>query len=206
MPTVQEHSVVLLLAAISGAIVMLSTMLLIGLRRIYVNEQTKQVTEIEFPLLGKMKTQSPALFLVAVGFMLLGYAVYQDATLRNQDATLRSQAMIKITPGTLDGEIDMDGANATVLVLAVPSQYQNARQSSGKFSIPVPLLPDTDYQVRYEVDQQVFPVQTDFANNHIQAHPFHYVHSQAHDELPTNLQVVRKDVSDEELKKLGLTH
>jgi hypothetical protein len=193
------HSMILILAAVSGAIVMISTMLLIGLRRIYVDKETKEVTEIDFPLLGKMKTQSPALFLVAVGFMLTGYAVYQDAT-------LWAKSMNATTPGTLDGEIELDGANATVLVLAVPSEYQNARQSSGKFSIPVPVLPNTNYQVKYEVDQQVFPVQTDFTSNHIQAHPFHYMHSQGPDELPQDLQVQRKGISDEELKKLGLSH
>jgi hypothetical protein len=39
-------------------------------------------------------------------------------------------------------------AKATVLVLAVPSQYENARQSSGKFSLAVQLLPNSDYQVK----------------------------------------------------------
>lgn len=194
----QGHSIILILAAVAGAIVMISTMLLIGLRRIYVDKVTKEVTEIELPLLGKMKTQSPALFLVAVGFMLTAYAVYQDAT-------LRAKAMKETTPGTLDGEIELDGANATVLVLAVPSEYQSVRQSSGKFSLPVELLPGTDYQVKYEVDQQVFPVQTEFSNNHIQAHPFHYMHSQAPDELPQDLPVQRKGVSDEELTRLGVS-
>lgn len=199
MSTPEGNSIILLLAAVAGAIVMISTMVLIGMRRIYVDKETKEVTEIDFPLLGKMKTQSPALFLIAVGFMLTGYAVYQDAT-------LWSKSMTETTPGTLEGEIELDGSNATVLVLAVPSQYENARQSSGKFSIPVPLLPSTNYQVRYEVDQQVFPVQVDFSNNRIQAQPFHYTRPQAPDELPQNLQIQRKGISDEDLKNLDLSH
>ena len=81
MSTPEGNSIILLLAAVAGAIVMISTMVLIGMRRIYVDKETKEVTEIDFPLLGKMKTQSPALFLIAVGFMLTGYAVYQGATL-----------------------------------------------------------------------------------------------------------------------------
>ena len=81
MSTPEGNSIILLLAAVAGAIVMISTMVLIGMRRIYVDKETKEVTEIDFPLLGKMKTQSPALFLIAVGLMLTGYAVYQDATL-----------------------------------------------------------------------------------------------------------------------------
>ena len=92
-----------------------------------------------------------------------------------------------------------------MLVLAVPSQYENARQSSGKFSIPVPLLPSTNYQVRYEVDQQVFPVQVDFSNNRIQAQPFHYTRPQVPEDLPQNLQIP-EGISDEDLKNLDLSH
>jgi hypothetical protein len=199
MSTLAGNSTILLLAAIAGAIVMISTMVLIGTRRIYVDKETKEVTEIDFPLLGKMKTQSPALFLVAVGFMLTAYAVYQDAT-------LWSKSMTETTPGTLEGEIELNGAHATVLVLAVPSQYENVRQTSGKFTIPVPLLPSTNYQVSYQVDQHIFAVPVDFSNNVLQAQPFNYTPPQSPDEPPQNLQIQRQGVSDEELKNLGISH
>jgi hypothetical protein len=199
MATPADHSIILVLTAVSGAVVLLATMILIGMRRIYIDKETNQPTEFEFPLLGKMKTQTPALFLIAVGGMLSAYSSYQAADLWKQSITAT-------VPGTLDGEIQLDGAKATVLVLAVPSQYENARQSSGKFSLALQLLPNADYQVKYEVDQQVFPVQTDFSNNHIEAHPFHYMHSTGPDELPLNVQTQKEGLSDAELKKLGITN
>jgi hypothetical protein len=197
MATPADHSIILLLTAISGAVVLLGTMLLIGMRRIYIDKETNQPTEFEFPLLGKMKTQTPALFLIAVGCMLSAYSGYQAAALSKQSVSAT-------VPGTLDGEIQLDGAKATVLVLAVPSQYQHARQSSGKFSLALQLLPNSDYQVKYEVDQYVFPVQADFSNNHIRAHPFHYMHSTGSDELPLDVQTQKEGLSDAELKKLDI--
>jgi hypothetical protein len=191
MSTPGGHSIIFLIAAIAGAIVMISTMCLIGLRRIYVDRETNTPTEFEFPLLGKMKTQSPALFLVAAGFMLTGYAVYQEAGLRKDSLTA-------VTPGTLEGEIDLNGASATVLVLSLPGQYQNPRETSGPFKIQVPLIPGADYQVKYEVDQHIFPVQADFSNGTIKTVPFKYTPPQRLD-----VQAI-KDVSDEELKHLAL--
>jgi len=199
MATPADHSIILVLTAVSGAVILFATMLLIAMRRIYVDKETNQATEFDFPLLGKIKTQTPALFLVAVGGMLSAYSSYQAAE-------LWKQSIISTIPGTLDGEIQLDGAKATVLVLAVPSQYENARQSSGKFSLPVQLLPNSDYQVKYEVDQQVFPVQTEISANHIQAHPFHYVHSSGPDELPPDLQTQKEGLSDAELKKLRIAN
>ena len=199
MSTPEGNSIILLLAAVAGAIVMISTMVLIGMRRIYVDKETKEVTEIDFPLLGKMKTQSPALFLIAVGFMLTGYAVYQDAT-------LWSKSMTETTPGTLEGEIESMGRTQRCWFWQFLRNMRTLDRGSGKFSIPVPLLPSTNYQVRYEVDQQVFPVQVDFSNNRIQAQPFHYTRPQVPDELPQNLQIQRKGISDEDLKNLDLSH
>lgn len=199
MATPADHSLILVLTAVSGAVVLLATMLLIAMRRIYIDKETNQPTEFDFPLLGKMKTQTPALFLIAVGGILSAYSSYQAAELWKQSITAT-------VPGTIDGEVELDGAKATVLVLAVPTQYENARQSSGTFSLPVQLLPNSEYQVKYEVDQQVFPVQTESSNNHIRAHPFHYLHSTGPDELPPDLQKQKEGLSDDELKKLGIAH
>jgi hypothetical protein len=199
MATPADHSLILVLTAVSGAVVLLTTMLLIAMRRIYIDKETNQPTEFDFPLLGKMKTQTPALFLIAVGGILSAYSSYEAAE-------LWKESIMATVPGTLDGEVQLDGAKATVLVLAVPTQYENARQSSGKFSLPVRLLPNSDYQVKYEVDQQVFPVQTEFSNNRIRAYPFHYIHSTGPDELPSDLNTQREGLSDDEVKTLGIHH
>ena len=199
MATPADHSVILVLTAVSGALVLLATMLLIATRRIYIDKATNQPTEVEFPILGKMKTQSPALFLVAVGGVLCAYSSFQAAELWKRSTTA-------IVPGSIEGDLQLDGANATVFVLALPSQYRNTRQVSGKFNFAVPLLPDTDYQVSYEVDQQVFPQEIDQLNNHIQVHPFHYVHSTRPDELPAGIQTQKEGLSDAELKKLHIAN
>jgi len=193
MPTIAGHSAILLIAAISGAAVLISTMLLVGMRRIYIDSQTNSPTEFEFPLLGKLKTQSPALFLVAAGLMLTSYAVYQDAALRKDSLTA-------VIPGTLEGNIDLQGTTADVLVITLPGQYQSQRQSSGTFKIPVPLIPGADYQVVYEVNRHIFPVHSEYSNGNIKADAFAYTAPQKLDIQPV------KDVSDEELKKLGVSN
>jgi len=180
------HSIILLVAEAAGVILLVGTMLLIGLRRVYIDSETKQPTEFEIPLVGKVKTQAPALVLVLAGVLLIGYAVHED------------QGPI-IQQGSLAGTIDLQGASATVLVLAVPAPYQNPRESSGPFSINVPLLPgNVDYQVKYEVDQHIFPVSSVFANGEIKADPF--VYSQP---APAAAQPI-KDISDDDLKKLHI--
>jgi hypothetical protein len=181
------NSIILLIAELAGVVLLVGTMLLLGLRRIYIDSETKEPIEFEIPFIGKMKMQAPALFLVAAGVMLIGYAVHEDP-----------QAAI-VQQGTLAGSVDLQGANATILLLALPTPYVVSRETTGPYSIPVPLLPGvTDYQVQYEVDGHVFPKAATFANGRVTVEPFTYMPP-----APVNVQPV-KDISDAELQKLKI--
>jgi hypothetical protein len=128
MPGFGIQSYIVPAAELAGFVLLLSTMILLGMRRIYIDSQTKEPTEFEIPLIGKVKTQAPVLFLIAAGVGLIAYSV-------------RESKVPTIQSGTLTGDVDLRGAKATVLVLAIPTQYQDSREVSGPFSIPVPLIP-----------------------------------------------------------------
>jgi len=180
-----SQTYILVTAELAGVVLLISTMLLIGMRRIYIDSQTKQPTEFEIPLVGKVKTQAPALVLIAAGVLLIAYAV-------------RESKSPTIQPGTLEGDLELGNAQATVLVLTIPAPYQNSREVSGKFSLAVPLIPGADYQVKYEIDRRIFPVDSEVKNGVIEAQPFTY-------QPPASLNVqAEKDVSDEELQKLHI--
>ncbi len=181
------NSVILITAEVAGFVLLVSTMLLIGLRRIYIDSETKEPIEFEIPVIGKLKTQTPALFLIAAGVLLICYAVYENPKGPN------------LQHGTVDGSIDLQGESATVLVLALPAPYQKSLETSGQYSSPVPLLPGvTDYQVKYEVNRHVFPVNAKFANGRITVDPFTYTPA-----APINVQPI-KAISDAELQSLKI--
>jgi hypothetical protein len=180
-----SQSYIFATAELAGVVLLVSTMLLIGMRRIYIDSQTKEPTEFEIPLIGKVKTQAPALVLIAAGVFLIVYAIHESKA-------------PSIQWGTLKGEVDLGGASATVLVLAIPDKYQYSQEVSGPFSISVPLIPGANYQVKYEVDRHIWQVDSSVLNGVITTDKFTY-----QPPVPLDVQPV-KDISDEELKKLRI--
>jgi len=180
--------ILLLLSAIAGILLLVGTMLLLWFRRIYIDAQTGQPTEIEIPLIGKFRTHAPAFALIIVGAILVIYPIYNAP----------KQDLIKI-----EGTVDPGGKSVTVLVLALPTNLLTL-DSAGPFDMWVPLIKDASYRVKFIVDKQVlldcaakrdekgvYKV-NDFRWAAPPAGEFHHVR-------PT-----REEVTDEEIRRLGI--
>jgi hypothetical protein len=185
MQTISTDAVLLVISQIAGIFLLACTMLLIGLRRIYFDAETKQPIAIELPLFGKITTQAPAFALIVVGAFLVFYPMARP----HPDIV------------TLQGSVDTEGKSVTVLVVAVP-QYQQTLDGPGHFSMPVQLIKDASYRVKFLVDKQVVAdVEPTLDRNGFGLKPFHW-------SPPPVSQIVaitpQKEVSDEELKRLGI--
>src|SRR6476661_10924552 len=64
------------LSSFAGLVMVVGGIWLIYKQKIYIDSESKQVTEIELPI-GKFKTNLPALVLFALGFVPLIYPLYQ---------------------------------------------------------------------------------------------------------------------------------
>lgn len=183
MQSLGADSLLLLVSQIAGIILLLSTMLLIGFRRIYFDKETKQPIEIEIPIFGKLKTQAPALALIVVAACLVLYPLS------------RSRPDLV----TVHGDIDTGGKAVTILVVAVP-QYQTTLDRAGAFHIPVPVLKDSTYRVKFIVDGQVVADQEATLTKGI----FEVKPVELAGEPAGKGAVPKKEVSDEELRKHGI--
>lgn len=185
MQIIGTDALLLLISQIAGVFLLACTMLLIGLRRIYFDAKTKQPIEIELPLFGKIRTQAPAFGLIVVGAFLVFYPM----------------ARPKPEIFTIQGSIDTKGKSVTVLVVPVP-QYQQTFYGPGHFSMPVQLIKDASYRVKFLVDEQIkADVEPTRDKNGLVVKPFDWT-------PPPSSEVVaikpQKEISDEELKKLGI--
>ena len=118
------------LSALAGIFLLVATMGLIYKRRIYLDSQTRAPVEFEFPLLGKVKTQTPVIAVILVGAGLVTVPMFQS-----------SPRMARI-----EGNLKTNGQAMTVLLVGEPS-YNYHQEVSGAFSHKIPLLPDPDYRV-----------------------------------------------------------
>lgn len=177
------RSLLLGVSAAAGCFLLISTMVLVGMRRIYIDKETKQPIEFEFPIIGKVKSQTPALFLIAAGVLLVLYPIGKAGT---------GHAVI-------DGEFSAQGSSVSVSVLALPQQFEASLDAAGKFTMTVPLVPDGNYRIKYEVDRQIVAEQAGtLVNNHITLTPVQYVPPPA---VAVN---AIKEVPDDVLKKVGI--
>jgi len=185
MPMISTDTLLLVISQIAGIFVLACTMLLIGLRRIYFDAETKQPIEIELPLLGKIKTQAPAFAVIVVGAFLVFYP------------------MARPHPDTvpLKGSIgDTKGNSVQVLVVTVPNSEETL-DSPGTFTMPVQLVKNASYRVKFLVDKQVVAdVEPTSGKAGFEVKEFDW------NPLPPETAPIqtRKDVSDEELQKLGI--
>jgi hypothetical protein len=136
---VSAQSSLLITTQAAGLFLLVSTMLLIGLRRIYLDAKSKQPIEFEFPVLGKVKSQAPAFALVLVGAGM----VLLPLSKMNPDEV------------TIEGQVDSGGRPIGMVIVPVP-QYQQSFDASGPFQHALPLLQNcSGYRVKFLVDKQV---------------------------------------------------
>ena len=65
-------NVVVLLCALAGVTLLVGVVMLLVKRIIVLDRTTRKPMEFEFPLLGKVKTQSPVIALAVIGAVLMG--------------------------------------------------------------------------------------------------------------------------------------
>jgi hypothetical protein len=134
-------NVLLLIAQIAGFVLLAGVLALAWKGRVYLDAETKNPIEFEFPILGKVKTQSPILLLVVIGAAMVLYPIGKSDP----------------SEVTLTTPIQTTGKAVTVRVIPLPA-YQLTVDSSNTYEMRVPVLPNVStYYAQYEVDKQVLP-------------------------------------------------
>ena len=139
---------VLVLCALAGISLLIGVLLLLAKRIIVLDHETKQPMEFEFPVLGKVKTQSPVIALAIIGALLIAYSVHERR--------------LSLEEVRIEGDVDAGGKTVTFVVVAVP-KYQfsintfSANRAIGPtpYAQPVPLIPDSTLRVLMYVDQTI---------------------------------------------------
>jgi cytochrome bd-type quinol oxidase subunit 1 len=175
----------LITTQIAGILLLSATMVLLFFRRIYLDSQTRKPIAVSLPLFGKVSTQAPVLVLVMIGAVMVAYPLSKNPV----DMT------------SLEGDLDTGGKPVSVVIVAVP-HYQYNQDASGHFSYKIPLLAtDTTYRAKFLVDKQVIDDQElTFKDGRFKFNPLRWippVDGSLLNEVP-----IKKDVSDEELKKI----
>jgi hypothetical protein len=178
---------VLLISQISGILLLLSTIVLLWFRRIYIDAQTRQPTEVDIPLLGKFRTQAPAIALILVAAILVIYPISRS-----------KPDLIKI-----EGAVDTGGKSVTVLVVALPNSLTTL-DSAGTFEMPVPLIENVNYRVKFIIDKQVVgesPAKPDTKKLYRVA-DFRWVPPITND--VRQVKTTREGLTDEQIHRLGI--
>jgi hypothetical protein len=177
----------LITTQLAGILLLVGTMLLLFFRRIYLDSETKQPTKITLPVFGEISTQAPVLVLVLVGAFMVAYPL----------------SKMRADTAPMQGHLDTGGKSVSVLVIAVPD-YEHSQDAPGDFAIKIPLLAtDATYRVKFLVDKQVIDDQlATLKDGRFELKPVQW--SPPVDESPLSKIPVKKDVSDEELRKLSI--
>ncbi len=118
-------------SSLAGLVMVVGGIWLLYRQKIYIDRESKQVTEIETPI-GKFKTNVPALVLFLLGFIPLIYPMVQLAGMA-KEVKIRGNVRANFHP---------------ILVYAVARSESLVQD--GEFSIQVPLFSSTgDYKILY---------------------------------------------------------
>ena len=177
----------LVITQLAGILLLVATMILLFFRRIYLDSETKQPIKFTLPVFGEISTQAPVLVLVLAGAFMVVYPL--------------SKMSADMVP--LQGHIDTGGKSVSVLIVAVPD-YEHSQDAPGDFSVKIPLLAtDATYRVKFLVDKQVIDDQlATLKDGRIELKPVQW--SPPVEETHLTEIPVKKDVSDDELRKLSI--
>jgi len=126
------------ISSIAGLIMVAGGIWLIYKQKIYVDRESKQITEVETPI-GKFRTNLPALVLFVLGFVPLIYPIFQA---RGYTQELR-----------IVGDVESDAFPVNVYAVAQLDSLQRSRS----FSIAVPYVKGVtgDYVVLYVAQNSI---------------------------------------------------
>ncbi len=110
------------LPCVAGFIMVVGGMWLIWKEKIYVDRETKEPIEIELPIVGKLKTNIPALVLFIIGFVLCIYPMLKNPPLPELQ---------------LRGEVESDKDYPFEVYAAISAESVKNRRT---FSLSVPPL------------------------------------------------------------------
>jgi hypothetical protein len=132
------------LSSLAGLVMVVGGIWLLYSQKIYIDSQSKEVTEVEIPMIGKFRTNVPALVLFTLGFIPLIYPVFQLAGMA-KEVKIRGNVKANAHP---------------ILIYAVTSS--DSVTQDGSFSIKVPLLGNaSDYKILYLVGNTTDQVTVD---------------------------------------------
>ncbi|MEW6086955.1 MAG: hypothetical protein AB1498_01455 [bacterium] len=135
------------LSSFAGLIMVAGGIWLLYKQKIYIDRESKEVTEIETPI-GKFKTNIPALILFALGFVPLIYPIIKSSEITEQ---VSIKGMVKAN-------------EYPVQVYAVIKS--DSIMENRDFSLQVPVLKNItdEYKVIYLVGNMVFEDRADLKN------------------------------------------
>jgi hypothetical protein len=136
---------VLYLCAGGGIVIVGGCLWLLLKGKIYLDRETKQVTDVELPLGFKVKSSAPVVVLFVLGTLLLFYAANQAAALRKQEVALGA---------TVDVRGGVIGNNSQVALYASLSSTLVPDEGEFDMSLPMP-HPTRPYTLLYLVDGKI---------------------------------------------------
>lgn len=184
-----RNDTLLIITQVAGVFLLLSTVVLLFFRRIYLDATTKEPIKFKLPIIGEISTQAPVIALILIATFMVVYPISRSGPDRV----------------TLHGHIQAKGKHVSAIVVAVPDYEFGQDAESDDFKLKIPLLPtDATYRVMFMVDQQVIDDQiAPMKKGSVELRPVSW-------SPPLNGSedriVPRKDISDEELKALSVPH
>lgn len=136
------------LCSIAGFVMVVGGIWLVYKQKIYIDRESKQVTEIETPI-GKFKTNLPALVLFALGFVPLIYPIVESRRFAEQ-VRIRGSVKSDVHP---------------VFVYAATRSDALREDREFKFSVPRVRAVGEDYKVIYVAGETVVDDQVDLAES-----------------------------------------
>ena len=117
-----EYTLLFYFCSLAGFVMVIGGIWLLYKQKIYIDRETKQITEVEFPLGIKFKTNIPVLALFALGFVPLIYPIMKSTEI--------AQEM------EIQGGVESDDFSVPVIVYA--AIQEDTLHRSGDFTLRVP--------------------------------------------------------------------
>jgi hypothetical protein len=184
-----QNNTLLIITQVAGIFLLLSTVVLLFFRRIYLDATTKEPIKFTLPVVGEISSQAPVIVLILIAAFMVVYPITRSGPDRV----------------TLHGHIQTEGRHVSAIVVAVPDYQFGQDADSDDFSLKIPLLStDATYRVMFIIDKQVVDDQAAaMKNGHIELRPVRWIPPPRG---PEDRIAVKKDVSDAELKKLSISN
>jgi hypothetical protein len=182
-----QTETLLIITQMAGILLLLSTVILLFFRRIYLDSTTKEPISFKLPVLGEFSTQAPVIALILIAAFMVVYPISRSGPDRV----------------VIHGHMETGGKHVEAVVVAVPDYEFGQDSESDDYSLRIPLLPTTaTYRVMFIVDKRVIDDQwAMLQNGRIELKPVRWnpPPKSAEDSI-----VPKKEVSDEQLKALAI--